>query len=226
MTTMTTMTKPVNSRGQIFENGQGGHIPSIFCQRQKGKEMASVEIIGLLCAGSTHYHSVSGCNCLSGHLARAELAGMLAGLDQPAMNLALAKYALDITAERNLIAHVRVYAAGIAVRENWHIVRGRPTMVNMSALAVFESVRPNRCGRCSGRGFVAYRLCNNCNGSGFKALSGRRIAEIIGVEDSDYKRKWRPRYQGLIDYMQALDSSVNRALHFADKDCNISVINY
>lgn len=188
--------------------------------------MASVEIIGLLCAGSTHYHAVSECNCSIGRLSRSELAGLLAGLDKPAMNLALAKYALDIVAERNLIAHVRVRAAGIAVREDWHIVRGRPTVVNMSALAVFESVRPNRCGRCSGRGFVAHRLCSNCNGSGFKALSGRKVAEVIGVEDSDYKRKWRPRYEGLIDYVRALDSSVNIALHFADKDCNNFAINY
>lgn len=187
--------------------------------------MASLEIIGLLCAGSTHYHAMSGCSWAAGRLSKAELAGLLAGLDKPAMNLALAKYALDINAERNLIAHVQVRAVGIAVRENWLIIKGRPTVVNMSALAVFESVRPNRCGRCSGRGFVAHRLCSNCNGSGFKALSGRKVAEIIGVEDNDYKRKWRQRYQGLINYVQGLDSSVNRVLHFADKDCNNLEIN-
>lgn len=178
--------------------------------------MASVEIIGLLCAGSTRYHEYGGGSGVD-RLTRSELAGLLAGLNEAAMNLALAKYALDLEAERCLIAHVRVWAAGVAVRERWQIVKGRPTVVNISALAVFESVRPNRCCRCSGRGFVANRLCPVCTGSGYKALSGRKIADVIGVDECCFRRQWKQRYADVMAYVQGLDATVNRVIGFADR---------
>ncbi len=178
--------------------------------------MASVEMIGLLCAGSTRYHEYGGGSGVD-RLTRSELAGLLAGLNPAAMNFALAKYALDIAAERILIAQVRVWAAGVAVNQNWEVVKGRPTIVNMSALAVFESVRPNRCCRCSGRGFVANRLCPVCTGSGYKVLSGRKIADAIGVDECCYRRKWKQRYSDVMAYVQGLDATVNRVIGFADR---------
>lgn len=178
--------------------------------------MASVEIIGLLCAGSTRYHD-SGGGCCVDRLTRSELAGLLSGLNQAAMNFALAKYALDLEAERFLIAHIRVWAAGVAVHNHWEIVKGRPTLLNMSALAVFESVRPNRCCRCYGRGFVAHRLCPVCSGSGYKALSGRKIADAIEVDECSFRRVWKQRYADVMSYVQSLDATVNRVIGLADR---------
>ncbi len=186
--------------------------------------MASVEIIGLLCAGSMRYHDLQ-IGCKSGirrsgeQLTRDELAGLLSGLDAASMNMAFAKYANDLDAERLLIAQVRVWAAGIAVRESWSIVRGRPTICNMSALAVLEVVRPNRCCRCSGRGFIAHRLCSVCNGSGHKHLAGKKIAEAIGIDECTFRRMWRPRYEQVMKYVQDIDSVVNRVLYRSDHEC-------
>lgn len=191
-----------------------------------GGNMASVEIIGLLCAGSMRYHERrvenAGGNRRSGdHLSRDELAGLLSGLDAVAMNLALAKYANDLDAERLLIAQVRVWTAGIAVKELWSIVIGRPTVCNMAALAVFEVVRPNRCTRCLGRGFVGHRLCTVCNGSGHKHLAGSKIAEAIGIEEHTFRRLWRPRFEQVMSFVQGIDTVVNRVVYRADHEVRI-----
>lgn len=179
--------------------------------------MASVEVIALLCAGSTRYHD-AGRSSSTDKLSKGEMAGLLAGLSRESMNLALAKYALDVDAERMLIAHVRVFAAGLAVKEDWHIVRGRPVLSNMAALAVFDVVRPNRCKRCSGRGLLTYRSCSVCSGSGYKALSGRQIAEAIGVDEKCYRRLWKARFESLVAYLQGINSAVSWALYHADRD--------
>ena len=180
--------------------------------------MASVEIIGLLCAGSTRYHEQGDHGGAADKLSRSELAGLLSGLDRVAMNLALAKYAGDLEAERMLIAQVRVWAADVAVRESWHIVKGRPTLCNMSALVVFEAVRPNRCYRCQGRGMVSIKLCPVCNGSGYKALSGNKMAGVIGVDECNWRRLWRARYEQCFNYLQGIDSAVNNILLWSDHE--------
>lgn len=178
--------------------------------------MANAEIIGLLCAGSTRYHEL-GRSSNREHLSRAELAGMLAGLSDTSMHLALAKYAIDQDAERLLIAHMRMLASGVAVREKWQVVKGRPTIVNMSALAVFEVVRPNRCSRCHGRGILGMKTCLCCDGTGYKTLSRRKIAEAIGIDESNYRRLWKSRYDKLFSYLQGLDADIYKVLHNSDR---------
>jgi hypothetical protein len=183
----------------------------------EGGMMASVEIIGLLCAGSVRYHPARG-RSAGEALSRAELAGLLSGLTGPQMHLAMARYAGDESSERKLIAHVRVWAAGIAIREDWKIVRGRPLVCNMAALAVLEVVRPNRCRRCQGRGSLISRICCSCGGSGYYRLSGRRIADAIGVDHANYIRSWCGRYERAVRYVQGIDSQVIIGLRMASKE--------
>lgn len=181
--------------------------------------MASVEVIGLLCAGSTRYHDYGGSNSNAGdRLSRSELAGLLAGLNSIEMNLALAKYAGDLDAERMLIAQVRVWAAGVAVRESWQIVKGRPTVSNMAALVVFESVRPNTCYRCKGNKVVLNKCCSVCNGSGYKSLSNRKIADSMGIDEAAYRRLWKARYEYCYSYLLGISSRIHITLSLADKE--------
>jgi len=180
--------------------------------------MASIEVIGLLCAGTTRYHEPGCSSRASGNdLTRAELAGLLAGLSTAQMALALAKYGDDVDSERALIAHVRVWAAGVAVRNGWQVVKGRPTITNMAALAVFDVVRPNRCSHCHGTEMVGHRVCRVCSGTGYKPLSGRRIAEAIGVDECNYRRTWKARYESIMAYVQSIDFDICMALRSADK---------
>jgi hypothetical protein len=169
-------------------------------------------MIGLLCAGSTRYHQQGGRSSGKDKLSRSELAGLLSGLNRIEMNFALAKYGCDLDAERMLIAQVRVWSAGVAVRESWKIIKGRPSLSNMSALVVFEVVRPNRCNRCHGRSVHINHTCDRCSGSGYHHLSGCQIAEAIGVDHANYIRTWKSRYEYALKYVQDIDCEVNSKL--------------
>jgi hypothetical protein len=182
---------------------------------QWGDVVASAEVIGLLCAGSTMFHPGGG--FAGDRLSRGEMAGLLAGIGANAMHLALAKYADDLDAERKLVAHVRVWAAGLAVRESWQIERGRPTVSNMAALAVFEVVRPNRCGRCHGTGYRGMRTCSTCQATGVKALTGRQLAAGMLIDECNYRRRWKKRYDRCFAYVNGLECSVFSALRAADR---------
>jgi hypothetical protein len=185
--------------------------------------MANVEIIGLLCAGSVKYHELSGGGGgAAGVLSRAELAGLLSGLSSEAMNFALAKYAGDLEAERSFISQLRVWAVGVANQEGWQIVRGRPTVVNMCALAAFEVVRPNRCQRCHGRGVDVSKPCVVCNGSTFRPLSGRFIADAVGVSETDFRRLWKGRYERIYGRVHNIDANINRIIRLSDYEQKMS----
>lgn len=182
--------------------------------------MASVEVIGLLCAGSVKYHEPLGRGGSGGMLSRPELAGLLAGLSSQAMNLAMAKYAGDLASERMLIAQVREWAAGVAFRDGWEVVRGRHTVCNMAAMAVFEVVRPNVCGRCKGSGWIVNNsnhlaLCKSCDGATFKYMSGSRVANALGLPYTTYCRIWQPRYGLVLSHVWGIDASINRVLRVA-----------
>lgn len=178
--------------------------------------MASPEVIGLLCAGATNYHSVGG-GSGKDKLSRSELAGLLAGLDEVAMNLALAKYAGDEAAERMLIAQTRVWTVHVANQEGWQVVKGRPTIMNLAALAVFEVIRPNRCGRCGGTGFKALKVCSTCHSTGFKPLSARQLAEAVLVDRETFRKRWQARYDLCYRHVQQIDAEVNQSLRMADR---------
>ena len=181
-----------------------------------------VEVIALLCAGSVRYHEPLGKGGSAGQLTRAEIAGLLSGLSSEAVNFALAKYAGDLPAERMFIAQLRVWAADMVLAENWQIVRGRPTVCNMCALAAFEVVRPNRCPRCQGRGIDKAKVCGVCNGSTFKPLSGRFIAEAIGMDESSYRQTWKSRYERILRYVQDVDGKVNRAVSISNRNYELT----
>jgi hypothetical protein len=180
--------------------------------------MASVVVIGLLCAGSTQYHPFQSSSRRGDHLSRAELAGLLSGLSSAQMHYALAKWALDQDAECNLLAHVRVWLADIAVREQWKVVKGKPTICNMAAIAVFEAIRPNRCGLCRGRLYVSNKVCPSCSGSGYRYLSGREIADAMSIDQSNFSRTWQSRYERVFKYLQDIDCEVKYTLGKADKE--------
>ncbi|WKJ88771.1 hypothetical protein QZJ86_12135 [Methylomonas montana] len=188
--------------------------------------MANPEIIGLLCAGSSFFES--GPRRSSGVvLSRSELAGYLAGTSDIAMSFALGCYALDQDAERLLIAYVRVWAAHLANREGWEIVKGRPTVSNLSAIAVYEVIRPLVHMACAGSGYTRDArsgkrvVCSACAGTGIKALSGRKIAAAAGLDKMDWFRHWQNRYLQILKYVIELDGEVQAILADATKPLDV-----
>lgn len=178
--------------------------------------MANAEVIGMLCAGSGFFES--GARRSSGVvLTRSELAGYLSGASNAAVNFALAAYALDEDATRLLIADVRCWAVGVANREGWEVVRGRPTVVNLCAVAVYDAIRPLIHVPCRGTGYIGPTVCRGCDGAGHKALSGRKIAGAAGLDIKAWQRHWVGRYQKILGYVIELDTEVLGILASATK---------
>ena len=180
--------------------------------------MAGVEVIGLLCAGSVRYHHVRGGSSTPGQLSRADIAGLLSGLSAEQMALAQAKYMADEDAERGLIAHVRVWLASRAITRRWALVRGVPVLSNMAAIAVFESVRPNVCGVCSGVGLMGSRDCVRCSGAGHMPLPVKSVADAMGLCESVFNRTWMTRYADTLGYLQAMDGEIRRVVMRATRE--------
>lgn len=146
-------------------------------------------------------------------LTRAELAGMLAGLHRDAVNFALAKYAGDESAYWDFLFSVRVYAAGLACREGWEIVRGRPTVYNLSAIAVAETALSNRCGTCKGSGFERTKVCRTCSGHTLARLGHATIAELAGLSETTFRRLWYSRYCSLCKYVLDFDHEIRKRIN-------------
>jgi hypothetical protein len=177
--------------------------------------MASVEIIGRSLAGTTHYQATGGSHSPV-QLSKTELAGLLSGLNQAQMHFAYAKYGEDPDSERKLIGDIQTWVQGYAVNHHWQADQSGPFIDKMCYLASIEVVRPNRCGHCRGTAMAKHKICTVCSGSGYKRLSGRRIAEIVGMDECKFRRTWRGRYEAIIAYVQQLDSEVRFALWTAD----------
>lgn len=177
--------------------------------------MARLEEISRLTPGICRY-----CETVGGRVAelsRTELSGMLAGLSKDAENYARAKYAGDEDAFWKLVYSIRVWVAGIAVREGWEIVRGRPTMYNLAAIAVAESVGHNRCGTCKGTGFERTKLCRTCHGHTVVWYADAKIADSIGLSHTTFKRTWYSRYVYIVDYVNDYDRIVKIRLRNYDQ---------
>jgi hypothetical protein len=183
--------------------------------------MCNLEKLSLLCAGTTAYHPpLSSDNFSFGgeRLTPAEVAGMLSGLNTIELALIYAKYLGDLASERKLWANVYEWAAGVAVRESWAIQRGQPVVANMAYIAVFEIVRPNRCGKCKGTGIIKAKACTQCAGSGFRPLSGRAIADAIGYHEATYRELWKSRYSSVFSYVQDIESRAVSRIRFSDRE--------
>lgn len=178
--------------------------------------MASVETLALLCGGVVRFGSVRGAAAGEGQLSRSELAGLMAGLNREQMLFAMAKYCGDEQSLRELWAHVYSYAAGLAGKQGWKIIKGKPIVSEMSRMAVYEVVSPGRCVKCRGTGLLVNRACTSCSGTGFKRVSGRKLADCAGVDERQWRTCWKDRYELIVKYMQGLESAVNITVRRAD----------
>jgi len=173
--------------------------------------MPNPELIALLTAGSALFKDHDREPREGVVLSRCELAGYLGGLTHGATLMAYAKWGDDEAAMRNLIAWVRVMAAGMAVEQGWEVVRGQPTILNLAAIATYEVVMPMVHDVCEGRGVVGFKSCPGCQGTGRKPFSSRQIQEAAGIERMAWRRHWEGRYRQIVKAVVELDAEVQRS---------------
>ncbi len=171
--------------------------------------MASVEVLGRLCAVAVDFSRVSGRGQVE--LQSLEVAGFLSGLEKGPMLLAMAKYMRDEGAQRDLFKYQAGWLHGLALTDGWDASDLQRTMDSMAFLSVDEVI-DNTCRRCHGTKFIRAKACPACDGSGCRLISARSIANQIGVADTTFRRVWKGRYQAAVDRIRGFDVDVNRAV--------------
>ncbi len=171
--------------------------------------MACVEVLARLCAGTANYAVVGGGGV--SELQAVEVSGFLAGLQRGPMLVAMAKYMGDQESRRWLF--VDVYCHLLGVGQVWKGERAdiADKCKRMAGLSLSEFI-DDKCVKCHGTRFVKAKACSCCVGTGFKRLSGREVAKTVGVDESNFRRVWKPRYQSAMDRLRDYDAEVNRAV--------------
>lgn len=192
----------------------------------------SLHCLAPMFAGSSSYHpSASLGSYCKDSLSKPEIAGLMAGLRDYQVNFVYAYFG-DEGAENRLIAHVRDWVHRLSKDEHWSEDDrasgggsvGITLVCNIGAMAVFEVIKPNVCPTCHGSGLVGDIIsnssCPRCSGSGRVRLSNRRIAEILGVPDTSFRRKWCGRYEQVFGYVNGIEYQVKSIIYKAMyKDC-------
>jgi hypothetical protein len=197
-----------------------------FCEQgyeqgEQGYFMSNVEVIGKLMAGAVGVDFV--CGTAGKELSKVELAGLLAGLSNHEMNLALAKYGVDEDASRRLLVGVSLHVLELAYKEDWSHKDNR-IFVAMAKLAINEIISENLCPNCNGVGIVKIKVCNVCNGTRHKVMSGRKKANIIGVTQVQWTRMWSSRYEDVFEYVRGMDSLIKRTISNRSTEKNFTMI--
>jgi len=86
-----------------------------------------------------------------------------------------------------------------------------------------EISRPGLCHTCGGRGEVRQRglvvTCSDCRGTGRRRISDRSRAQILGIDESTYRRgKWRDVYMWTLELCTDAMADADRAMRLALAD--------
>lgn len=132
-------------------------------------------------------------------LSPTEVAYCLAGMKPGPYLLARAKYVDDETVLRELCHEAMQEAAGFIrvvhrSQEGRHMRPG--TIRGLVQLAMQETIAPQLCGHCQGRGIIYRRgglvtTCSTCGGHGIKAMPTRKRARFMSqVVDGFEREEW------------------------------------
>jgi hypothetical protein len=160
--------------------------------------------LGLMFAGCGSYRPEARATGVEA-LGRVEVAALMAGMREHEVDYVYA-FMGDAGGELRLVWYVEAQVLRLARSEEWRAFDAGKVGL-MARLAVQENLR-NICQHCHGTGQRRFKVCVHCHGGGRARLSGRSIAERIGVDQSNFVRVWRRRYDCVYVLVQDVQSSV------------------
>lgn len=80
------------------------------------------------------------------------------------------------------------------------------TMQRFVDRLIVEFCFPDKCRKCSGRGFLykqhaVVHVCASCQGTGVRPSSGAVRARALNIAVDGYRRVWEPRFETMLDVM-------------------------
>jgi hypothetical protein len=170
----------------------------------------------LLTLRSKHFARTPGGH---GGSSTSDIAALLAGLDHEPFLMGMAADLGDFGALRQIELVLWERARQIGERENWDPPRGEFTVRRMAAVALYEAINDPRCYVCNGSAEMTISLaefpgmilaptyrqitatscvvrCPACV-CGKVRLSGRKKADLAGINKDMWTRIWAKRYEPL-----------------------------
>lgn len=147
----------------------------------------------------------------------ADIAALLGGLDREPFLMGMAADLGDFDALRQIELVLWERARQMGERENWDPPQGEFTVRRMAAVALYEAIGDSRCYVCNGSAEMTvdiddypgmilaptYRPISETSGSvrcpacvaGRVRLSGRKKADLAGINKDMWTRVWAKRYE-------------------------------
>jgi hypothetical protein len=150
-------------------------------------------------------------------LNRVEYSGMLAGMGAVEQFYFYAFFG-DEACRLNLAHWMYKQVVAIAKREEWRgdgdLLAG---IIRLMVQTALDENLDGRCHACSGTGITKrVKVCAACGGSGVARLTDFRVASIIGIDRSNYSRRWKQRYDRVFVMIQDIECSVKMTIRRAE----------
>lgn len=131
-----------------------------------------------------------------GEMATLDIAAGLAGAPAGGQLAVLAAYAGQWDVVPELCGRIGGALMRLARAERWKGMT-RQRIEVLATIAVREFCAPPLCGVCEGRAIEWVpepRDCTECGGSGSGRVAGSLVCEELGVDEGEWRREWRYRY--------------------------------
>lgn len=155
------------------------------------------ELLALLTAKSVNFEGGQG----SGDITPQLVAAACKDLPRPIFLYALLKYCQDDSVKKELYEHARGRALAWVDSGKWRLApsESKSVAVRLVLLALRQAVVPRLCKRCNGFGYLVVKderpFCQLCKATGAgRPLSGRMLAEVLGVSHKRVRTFWSRRY--------------------------------
>lgn len=171
------------------------------------------EVLARLAASTTNYGNVG----QGGEpvLTKTEVSALLVGLNNAAVNYALAKYCDDRMSFKAIQLELMQLANQRAMDEQWRTNKGKPSIMSLGSLAVIESINPRLCFACHSPERLGVKACS-CNKPRTKISHADRYG-YVGLVKNSWVNLWQDRYEGLFNYCTMLDAEVNRVVRLNNR---------
>jgi len=132
-------------------------------------------------------------------LTPADVCMALSGCGRYATAWAYVQYCGDLSPLPELARGAWLRAVDTAHRELWwqQIPRGSERIRKLSETALIETIADPICPHCHGTRRLSGRFCHHCDQTGKVALTDSRVADLIGIDRSNYRKCWKPKYQSV-----------------------------
>lgn len=140
-----------------------------------------------------------------------DIAAACAGMADDQYLLLLRLYTQDRTVQKRLFYVIYDESTKIATRSKWRVPDGKELVRKMVELAIAEVINPRACPACNGKGEVWLKgmavptQCQACEGGGRKPPTTREKAKALDLEESNFAKHWRSKYEKIFNYVNSLD---------------------